>query len=278
MTVVVFGASGQIGQFLLPRLRAQGRHIVALSRRPPADAPGVCWLRAHLPDAVPELPEASAIVSLGPLLPFVHWLRRAAPANAPRVAALSSMSALSKAQSDVPAERAVAQVLRAGEAELLAACAHLHSAWTVLRPTLIYGAGLDQSLTPLAQRAMRTRVFPLPAGQGLRQPVHADDIALAVLAALERPAAAGHVLSLGGGERLSAREMFARVRRSLPVATMPLPLPAWLLRMAGQGLPSLRGPLARLDVDLIADNRELQRLLGVEPRPFQPDAGCWLAR
>lgn len=278
MTVVVFGATGQIGRFLLPRLRAQGQRIVALSRQPPADTPGVCWRRAQLPDAVPELPEATAIISLGPLLPFAHWLGRAAPRNAPRVIALSSMSAQSKLASPIPAERRIAQQLHEGEAALAGVCAHLGCAWTVLRPTLIYGAGLDKSLTPLARRAMRQRVFPLPAGQGLRQPVHADDIAQAVLAAIERPAAAGHVMPLGGGERLRAQEMFARVHRSLPVATLPLPLPAWLLRTAGHALPSLRGPLARLDADLIADNRELQQLLGVAPRPFEPDAGCWSAR
>jgi hypothetical protein len=38
----------------------------------------------------------------------------------------------------------------------------------------------------------------------------------------------------------------------------------------------LRGPLGRLDTDLIADNHELEALLGIHPRAFQPDARCWL--
>src|SRR5690606_10084758 len=136
-----------------------------------------------LPDRVPALPPVEAIVSFGPLLPFARWLAGARPAHAPRVVATSSMSAESKIGSDVPAERAVARELREGEAALARACAELGSAWTVLRPTLVYGAGLDKSLTPIARRALRTRLFPLPAGRGLRQPVHADDIAQAVLAA-----------------------------------------------------------------------------------------------
>jgi hypothetical protein len=81
------------------------------------------------------------------------------------------MSAQSKRDSVVPAERALAQRLRDGEAALARACVARGSAWTVLRPTLVYGAGLDKSLTPIARRALRTRVFPLPAGRGLRQPI-----------------------------------------------------------------------------------------------------------
>ena len=276
MTVLVLGGSSQIGHFLLPRLRASGEHVLALSRHPRPLQAGVDWLQGALPDAVPELPPLSAIISFGPLWALAAWLAQAPLRDAPRVIATSSMSAETKRDSSVPAEREIARQLRDGEAALAAACARHGCAWTVLRPTLIYGAGLDKSLTPIARRAMRLRLFPLPAGHGLRQPVHADDIAQAVLAALECPAAAGRILSIGGGERLPAAEMFARVHRSLSRPAVPLPLPAWLLRLGQRALPPLRGPLNRLDADLIADNGELQRLLGINPRPFRPESTMWM--
>ncbi|HKR76339.1 MAG TPA: NAD-dependent epimerase/dehydratase family protein [Rhodanobacter sp.] len=278
MTVLVFGGSSQIGHFLLPRLLARGATVTALSRHAHASRPGLRWLQGSLPDALPaELPHPAAIVCFGPIGQFADWLARADfGSEPPRVIATSSMSAETKRDSAVPAERVLAQQLRDGEQALAAACARHGSPWTVLRPTLVYGAGLDKSLSPIARRAWRTRVFPLPAGHGLRQPVHADDIALAVLAALDCPASAGHILPIGGGERLSAGEMFARVRRTLPHANLPLYLPSWLLH-AGQRLApaKLRGPLARLDVDLIADNSELERLLGITPRAFRPEAEMW---
>ncbi len=275
MTVLVIGASSQIGHFLLPRLLAGGEQVLALSRQPRTAQLDLRWLHGRLPDDVPALPPVSAIISCGPLQAFADWLARTPLALAPRVVATSSMSAESKRESAVPAERELSRQLRAGEAALAAACARQGCAWTVLRPTLVYGAGLDKSLTPIARRAMRLRVFPLPVARGLRQPVHADDLAQAVLAALDCPAAAGHVLAMGGGERLTAGSMFARVRSSLPHATLPVPLPAWLLRCGRRASPRWRGPLTRLDTDLIADNSEMERLLGIHPRGFAPDAAAW---
>ncbi|RDI97640.1 NAD-dependent epimerase/dehydratase family protein [Dyella solisilvae] len=275
MSVVVFGASSQIGRFLLPRLLARGETVRALSRRAHANELGLSWVEGKLPDRVPDLGRPLVLVSFGPLLPFAQWLAATTLSPGTRVIATSSMSAETKQASDVPAERAISQALRDGEAALAAACERQGALWTIFRPTLIYGAGLDKSLTPIARRAMRLHVFPLPAGRGLRQPVHADDIAAAVVAALDHPEAAGRVLPLGGGERLTAGEMFARVQRSLPVSTLPVPVPAWVLRLGRHAVPRLRGPLTRLEANLVADNGELQRLLGVTPRPFRPDAACW---
>lgn len=275
MTVLVFGASSQIGRYLLPLLAARDEPVVAVSRSARVSTNEVTWLMGHLPDAVPVVEDISAIFSFGPLHPFASWLSRTELPHAPRVVVTSSMSAESKRASEVPAERDLSQRLRDGETAVADACAKHGSEWTVLRPTLIYGAGLDKSLTPIARRAMRTRIFPLPAGRGMRQPVHAQDLACAALAALDIAASAGKILPIGGGERLPVKEMFARVRRSLPVDTLLLPLPGWLLHLARRTAGRLRGPLSRLESDLIADNTEVTRILGVQPRPFRPDADCW---
>jgi nucleoside-diphosphate-sugar epimerase len=237
----------------------------------------VTWLRGGLPDQLPQdVAEVESIVSFGPMDALAAWLERNPVPALRRVVATSSMSAESKRNSPVPAERALAQRLRDAETALASVCDKRGVAWTVLRPTLIYGAGMDRSLTPLARRAMRSRVFALPPGRGLRQPVHAQDIALAVMAALQRPAGAGRVIPIGGGERLAAAQMFARVRRSLGVRTLPVPVPRPAAFLAQRLLPRLRGPLSRLDRDLVADNTELERQLGVHPRGFAPDAATWL--
>jgi len=276
MKILVLGASSQIGRFLLPRLRARGDDVIAVSRAQHANADGLTWQLGELPDRMPDIGHVDAVVCYGPIVALAPWLASGAAPGATRVVCTSSMSAESKRESLDAAEREMARNLRDGEAALAAACDARGIAWTVLRPTLVYGAGIDKSLSPIARGAMRAHMFPLPSGHGLRQPVHADDIASATTAALDTPAAEGQVIPIGGGERLSSGEMFARVRRSLAVATLPLPVPRWLLGLAAAAIPRARGPISRLDVDLIADNEPLLRLLGVRPRPFLADGACWI--
>jgi uncharacterized protein YbjT (DUF2867 family) len=108
--------------------------------------------------------------------------------------------------------------------------------------------------------------------------VHAGDVAAAVLAALQTSQSNGRVIPIGGGERLTAQEMFARVRTSLPVRTLPLRLPRFAVQAAMRVLPFARGPLSRLDADLIADNTELETLLNVHPRVFALDADTWYSK
>lgn len=272
--MLVCGASSQIGFFLLPELARAGVQVLALSRKPHAACVGVAWLRGALPQPPIAANAANSVCCFAPLDALAAWIETGAATNLQRVVATSSMSAESKQDSPVAGEREVSRRLREGEAAVAGACERRGIAWTILRPTLIYGAARDRSLTPLARRALRWRVFGLPAGSGLRQPVHAADIAQAVVRALDG-GAAGHVVPIGGGERLPAAEMFARVRESLPAHTLPLRIPASLVRLGARWVPSMRGPLTRLQQDLVADNGELGRLLGVHPRPFHPDRTCW---
>jgi len=269
--LLVFGASSQIGHFLVPNLHQHGAQVWAVSRRAHAAQTGVHWLEGVLPDQVPETAAPwDGIISAGPLAALGQWLAQHDTAPARAVVAVSSMSVITKQDSAIASERALMAGLRAGEQALAQQCQRLGMHWTLLRPTLIYGAGLDRNLTPLARRARRWRWFPLPYGQGLRQPVHAADVAEAARRALICPEAHGKILPIGGGERLPVREMFARTRRHVGVWTLPVPMWRWIQVLAARALPSARGPLSRLNQDLVADNTEVTHLLGITPRAFRP--------
>lgn len=277
LRVVVTGASSQLGHALLPMLRAQGHRVVALSRAAnTSDATNAEWLRVDLREGWPDLGVFDALVSFGPLQALANALSALAIAPCRRLVATSSMSAESKRDAAVAEDRALSAALRQAEAALIAQCERLGIGWTILRPTMIYGLGLDANLSPIARRAIRTRLFPYPLGRGLRQPVHAEDVALAAWRAVTRQEAQGQVIEIGGGERLRIDAMFRRVRAGLPAWTMPLPMPRSWLRLLAALWPPLRGALSRIDDDLLADNRRLEALLGVQPRGFAPDVARWL--
>jgi uncharacterized protein YbjT (DUF2867 family) len=277
MTVLVSGATSQIGRFLLPRLVQVHERVQAVSRRPQPAQDGVQWLCGDLASALDSVPSPAwkAIASFGPLEGLAQWLSQQSVAPAGQVIATSSMSVLSKQDSEQADEQDVVAMLQRGEAGLIEQAERLGMVWTILRPTLIYGAGIDRSITPIVQRALRLRLFPIPLADGLRQPVHADDIARAVVACISSGAGSSRVLEIGGGERLPYHAMFRRVHASLAQPTLALPLPGSALRGLAALVPRARGTVSRLQQDLVADNGPLQALLGISPRPFQPEAGMW---
>ncbi|HEY6895237.1 MAG TPA: NAD-dependent epimerase/dehydratase family protein [Rhodanobacteraceae bacterium] len=275
---VVFGASGAIGRFLLPRLLEADQEVVAVSREPRASGhPRLRWIAGNLPSDVAVVPGDATIFSLGPLDAFAAWFAAHGTRDA-RVIAIGSRSIETKKDSQDAGEREVALRLARAEAALDASGARV----TVLRPTLIYGAGLDRSLTPLVAFARRWRVFAYVAGaKGLRQPVHADDLAAACFA-LARTLPQRRVYDVGGGERLAFSAMLRRVRASLPFSAIALPVPLGVAS-AGAGLarvsPAFRaasaGALARMQQDLIADHSAAAADFGWSPRAFRPQARDW---
>ncbi|MFT3756545.1 MAG: NAD-dependent epimerase/dehydratase family protein [Pseudoxanthomonas sp.] len=274
---LVLGGSGQIGVPVLVRLRARGWHVHAVSRQVREDCDGITWLRGELA-AMPQLPvRVDAIFSLGPLDHFAHWYA-ASCMETPRIVAFGSTSVETKRDSGDGCERDLACRLDVAERGLFdAAAAHGVQA-TVLRPTLIYGGGGDRTLTRIAQLAKRTGFFVLPRhADGLRQPVHVEDLAAAAMAVLQAPATFGQAYALPGGETLAYRDMVARTLAALMPSPKLWEVPAPLFSLAlaaARAAGRLQGfgdaAVARMREDLVFDAQPAQRDFDYAPRAFMP--------
>lgn len=280
--VLLFGGSGQVGAAALSRLLRAGWQVDALSREARAPSPGVRWLHGGF-DAMATLsPDYDAVLSCGPLDRFAQW-QVGSPTRAARVVAFGSTSLAVKRGSTDAGERDLAERLAAAEQALFADARARGAEAIVLRPTLVYGAGRDATLSRIAAMARRRGAFILPRGAtGLRQPVHVDDLAAAAVAALDVAGAGGRGYDLPGGETLAYRDMVARVLAALepPARLLELPVPlfaalAAALRATGRLQGFGREAQLRLRQDLVFDIGPAAAALGHAPRPFRPDAAMF---
>lgn len=256
--------------------------MLALSGQPPPGWsrawPGVSWVHARLPgQQLSDLPAAPLLLSAGPLDALADACARGLPPGLRRVVALSSLSIVWKQASPNPGERALAARLLDAEATLRQVVSAADIDLLLLRPGLIYGAGIDRSLSPLLQFARRWRWLPWPsAGRGMRCPVHAEDVALAIWRAATTALPAAQVLALPGPECLPFDHLIDRLLRALAPASrrLPLPLPDALLRHVARGHGAWAARAATLhrsalDQCAVPDDWDL---LGIAPRGFAPRA------
>jgi nucleoside-diphosphate-sugar epimerase len=193
-----------------------------------------------------------------------------------RIVAFSSTSVMTKQDTEVAAERETLRKLAEAEQRIIANCEQHGIGWTILRPTLIYKEGHDVNITPLSRLIRRFRFMPLVGGgTGLRQPVHAEDLAIGAIAAAVSPAAVNKVYCLPGAETLPYREMIGRIFDGLRLPRRMISIPPALWRMAF----ALSHPLfpdanvamgLRMTKDMTFDATPAIEDFGWNPRAFHP--------
>ena len=273
---LVIGATGVTGGSIVEHLVRGGQRPLAISRSRQARA-GVDWFQGDLrnPEAF-RLPQfatlyctASAIL-LPTALPYLFnpLLKR--------VVVFSSTSIITKIDSEIVSERATLKKLAEAEREIAALCDRNNVGWTILRPTLIYAEGRDRNITPLSKLIRRFGFMPIVGGgRGLRQPVHAEDLAIGAISAASSPAAARKVYSLPGGETLTYHEMIGRIFDGLRLPRRTVSIsPFWWKAAFVIAKPLFPGANAamgtRMTKDMTFDSAPAREDFGWNPRMFNP--------
>lgn len=280
--VGVLGGSSPVGQMVLSRLSATGALVTAYTRGAlPSDGDRTAWKPIEQLFTSAAIGPEDAIplwISVAPIWVLLEHLENMRKRGARHIVALSSTSRYTKHTSSDPQERLGASRWADAEEQLQVWGAKQQVSWTVLRPTLIYGGGRDKNVAAMAAVIRRIGIFPLlGAARGLRQPIHADDVAAACVAALSCTAALDRAYNLSGGEILAYREMAVRVFDAVGRLPRFLPVPLWLFRVAvglARWLPRFHhlspAMAERMNLDLVFDNTDARHDLDWEPRPFCP--------
>lgn len=277
-TVLVTGATGQTGHAVVDQLLAAGTPVVALRHRtrPSIRAEGLSWIDGDLTGSAPAFPgvQAEQLIHATGLWLLPDRLAEARAAGVTRLVAFGSTSVIGKRDAENAYERHQRDALEEAEGRVSAEADRLGMAWTILRPTLTYGAGTDQNVSAAARFIERFGFYPIAGtAAGARQPVHVGDLAEAAARALESPAAIGRVYDLAGGETLSYREMIGRIfdvldrpRRLIRVPCLAMLADVWGRVSRNRVLTA--DVVRRMSSDLRFDDRAAREDFGYTPRAF----------
>lgn len=274
---LVIGATGLVGGYIVEHLVRGGQRPLAFSRSRQTST-AVDWFQGDL-----EKPETFGLPPFSTLYCTANAILL--PAALPylfnpslkRVLVFSSTSVITKIDSEIVSERQTLKKLADAEGEIATLCGQNNIDWTILRPTLIYAEGRDRNITPLSKLIRRFGFMPLVGGgPGLRQPVHAEDLAIGAISAASSHAAANKFYSLPGGETLTYREMVGRIFDGLQLPRRTISIPPFLWKaafvVAKPLFPGANAAMGtRMMKDMAFDSTPAADDFGWKPRMFNPD-------
>lgn len=303
MSVLVTGATGFVGMAVRDALKGRGvAHRSATRGTPVRGAVGdvvtiaaidgaTDWTAAvsgmkavvHLAARVHVMREASA----DPLAEFrrvntdgtVQLARSAARAGVRRFVYVSSIKVNGEATLGRPfspadpanpvdpygvskweAERALARLAAETGLEVV-----------VVRPPLVYGAGVRGNFLRLLQLAQLGVPLPFGSARNLRSLVFVRNLADALVTCVEHPAAPGQTFLVSDGLDLSTADLCRRLGRALGRTPRVFPAPVTVLRAVAT-LARRGAEFQRLFGSLQVDSSALRATLGWQP-PYTVDQG-----
>ena len=231
LSLHLFGSATPSGQSLLSLASGciEDSYIYAYSRRLAAEH------RADFADPAGFLPAGVGIpavwISFGPIWLLAPFLEELAQKHSERLQdlrgliACSSSSALTKRFAANDFDRALTARLISAEDQLLATCRRLDVPCRILRPSLIYGQVGPYGDRNLSRLLALMRRLPLVAWQchsGLRQPIHASQLAAVALELAKQMLGLGlysalpERIALGGDSQISYKAMLQALQQALP--------------------------------------------------------------
>ena len=283
MRILLTGATGLLGGELLRLLLAEGHETCCLIRADSPNAARLAGERAEIlrGDAAREedlyraLWDTDAILHVAGIEYAPPVVRAASRAGVERVLIVGSTSAHS------------AYAFRSGpklRMEELVRGSGL--AWTILRPSMIYGSERDRNMHRLLRFLDRSPVFPIfGPGTNLWQPVYYQDCARGVFEALQRPASVHCSYDLPGAEPLTYLDLVktaaAALGRSPSIVRLPIEPISRALAAAERlrlPLPVDSGQVTRLREDKAYPYEQARYDLDYAPRPFSEGVALEVAR
>lgn len=134
----------------------------------------------------------------------------------------------------------------------------------IIRPPLVYGAGVKANFRSLI--GLCGKPVPLPFGlvSNKRSMVYVDNLVDFIIRCIDHPAAANQTFLVSDGEDVSLRQLITEIRLAMGKPKALLPVPVSLFKLLGK-LTGKSGVVDRLVGDLQVDSSKARKLLGWTP-------------
>jgi nucleoside-diphosphate-sugar epimerase len=140
--------------------------------------------------------------------------------------------------------------------------------WTIVRPTMIYGTARDRNISRLLRFLDRWPFFPV-CGNALWQPIHVDDLAEAIVTALDNSITSRRTYNLAGAYPLRFEDLVRTAARAVHrrVILLRVPVASAVLAARLTHVVSVE-QVRRLAEDKAFDYGAATRDIGFRPRTF----------
>lgn len=302
--VLLTGATGFVGSAVLGRLQSGAEHSVsAVQRRSINDASDLVHLvptlnadtkwSAALTDCDVVIHAAARVHVMNehatdPLAAFrevnvegtLNLARQAVDAGVKRFIFISSVKVLGestppglpfRADSTIKPEDAYGLSKAEAERGLLALAAASEMDVVIIRPPLVYGAGVKGNFAALCR--ILSKGYPLPLGsiENKRSLVALDNLVDLIILCIDHPAAGNQIFLASDNEDISTTDLLRRVGRAMGKTARLIPIPPSMLEMSAS-LLGRRAAAQRLLGSLQVDISKTLKMLNWTP-PVSLDEG-----
>ena len=160
--------------------------------------------------------------------------------------------------------------LQAEEA-LIELCQGNQMTWTILRPTLVYGAGNPGNMERLLKLVNIGLPLPFGAFKNQRSLLYVGNLVDAITQCLTNPNAKNQIFLLSDGEDLSTPDLIKRMTKALGRSVYLLSIPPNLLKSLGR-VTGQADTIERLVGSLRVDSSKIRQTLNWKP-PYIVDEG-----
>jgi uncharacterized protein YbjT (DUF2867 family) len=289
LRILLTGANGFLGRYLLAHLTATGHEVVPAVRNPAStdrllarpsslfadfnrDTVASTWL--------PRLEGIDAVINCagilqarpGQSIDAIHTDAPKALFDACKLANVRRIIQISAISAETAARTAYASTKKSADDYLTTT----ELDWIILRPSIVYAEGAYGGAALFRALGALPFAIPIPGdGNQTFSPIHVDDLAHAILRILASPSINRIVIDPVGPDRLVLGEMLADLRRWLgyrPVPFMHIPLS--LVRIAAKFGDVFGGSMnstsiRQLEFGNAGELEPFVRATGVQPRRWR---------